>query len=98
MVELKKEKVYQNGRTEQLMTALLKQMGGEQPSQGQPASPERTPAKGSRAAVVVPVMPDTQDKQARPGVLAQQDGAGSNVTMTVDYSKLLLEMTYYSRF
>ena len=80
MVELEKEKVYQNGRMEQLMTALLKQMGGNQPCQGQPASPERTPAKGSRAAVVVPVMPGTQEKQARPGVLAQQGGAGSNVT------------------
>ena len=30
MVELEKEKVYQNGRMEQLMTALLKQMGGNQ--------------------------------------------------------------------
>ena len=72
MVELEKEKVQQNGRMEQLMTALLGQMRGDQSSQGQPASPERTPARSGRTAVVVPEMPGTHEKQARPGILAQQ--------------------------
>ena len=62
------------------MTALLKQMGEDQPPQGQTVSAEMTPVRGSRPAVVVPEMPGTQEKQARPGVLAQQGGAGSNVT------------------
>ena len=38
-----------------------------------------TPVRGSRPAVVVPEMPGTQEKQARPGVLAQHGGTGPNV-------------------
>jgi hypothetical protein len=43
MVELEKEKVQQNSRMEQLMAALLKQMGGDPPPQGQTINAEMTP-------------------------------------------------------
>ena len=36
-----------------------------------------TPEKGNRPAVVMPEMPSTQQKQARPGLLVPQ-GAGAN--------------------
>ena len=80
MVELEKEKLQQNSRMEQLMAAMLQQMGGGQPFCGQPANAEVTPVRPSKPAVVVPVMPSTQEKQARPGVLTQQGGARSNAT------------------
>jgi hypothetical protein len=83
MVELEKEKLDQNGRMEQLMTAMLQQMqqmGGGQPLGGQPASAEVTPVRPSKPAVVMPVMPRTQEKQDRTGVLARQGGTGSNST------------------
>ena len=56
------------------MAVLLKQMRGDQPSQEQRVSAELTPVKGSRPAVVVPVMPGTQKKQTRPGVLVRRGG------------------------
>ena len=62
------------------MAAMLQQMGGGQPFGGQPASAEVTQVRPNKPAMVVPVMPGTQEKQARPGVLAQQGGAGSNAT------------------
>jgi hypothetical protein len=83
MVELEKEKVHQNGRMEQLMSAMLQQMqqtGGGQPFGGQPASAEVTPVRPSKPAVVMPVMPSTQEKQVRTGALAQQGGTGPEGT------------------
>ena len=75
MVELEREKLQQNSRMEQLMTTLLGQMGGAQPTQVQPANAEVTPEK-NRPAVVVPEMPGagpgTGGKLTRPGILAQQ--------------------------
>ena len=57
------------------MAAMLRcSMGGGQPFAGQPASAEVTPVRASKPAVVMPVMPSTQEKQARTGVLAQQGG------------------------
>ena len=78
MVELEKEKWEQNNRMEQLMGAILGQLGG-QVVPAEPGSAEMTPVRGSRPAVVVPEMPGTQEKQARPGVLAPQ-GARANET------------------
>ena len=80
MVELEKEKLQQNSRMEQLMAAMLQQMGGDQPFGGQPASAEVTPVRPSKPAVVMPVMPSTQEKQVRTGVLAQQGGTGPEGT------------------
>ena len=77
-VELEKEKWEQHNRTEQLMAALLKQMGGDQHPQGLAVSAEMTPVRGSRPAVVVPEMPGTQEKQARPGVLAPQGASAAS--------------------
>ena len=80
MVELEREKLQQNSRMEQLMTALLGQMGGVQPTHVQPANAEMTPEK-SRPAVVVPEMPGagpaTGEKLTRPGNLAQAAGSDS---------------------
>ena len=69
MVELEKEKWEQNNRTEQLMGAMLRQLGGQVVSV-EPGSAEVTPVRGSRPVVVVPEMLGTQEKQARLGVLA----------------------------
>ena len=80
MVELEQEKLQQNNRMEQLITAMLQQMGGGQPSAGQSVSAEQTPARPSRPAVVVPTMPGTQEKQDRAGLLARQGGTGMNST------------------
>ena len=83
MEELEQEKLRQNSRMEQVMTAMLQQlqqMGGGQPWGGQPASAEVTPARPSKPAVVMPEMPSTQEKQVRTGVLIQQGGAGLNST------------------
>ena len=78
MVELEKEKWEQNNRMEQLMGAMLRQLGGLVVS-AEPGSAEMAPVRGSRPVVVVPEMSGTQEKQARPGVLAPQ-GAGANET------------------
>ena len=78
MLELEREKVQQNSRMEQLMGAIFGQLGG-QVGPAEPGSAEMTPVRGSRPAVVVPEMPGTQEKQARPGVLAPQ-GARANET------------------
>jgi hypothetical protein len=77
MMELEKEKLQQNTRMEEAMTAMtamMMRMGGVQPvTPGSPLNAEVTPEKG-RPAVVMPVMPSTQEKQVRAGALAQQWG------------------------
>ena len=78
MLELEKEKWEQHNRTELRMGALLRQMGG-QALPAEPGSVEVTPVRGSRPAMVIPEMPSTQQKQARPGMLAPQ-GTGANGT------------------
>ena len=71
MVELEREKLQQNSRMEELMTAMLQKMGGVQPeAPGSPLSAEVTPVKNKK--VVMPGMPGTQGKQVRAGELAQQ--------------------------
>jgi hypothetical protein len=74
MEELEQEKLQQNSRMEQVMTAMLQQLqqlGGGQPWGEQPASAGVTPARPSKPAVVMPEMPSTQEKQVRTGVLIQ---------------------------
>ena len=72
MVELEREKLQQNSRMEELMTAMLQKMGGVQPvAPGSPLNAEVTPVK-NKTEVVMPAMPGTQEKQARAGALAQQ--------------------------
>ena len=78
MLKLEKEKWEPNNRMELLMGAVLRQMGGQVLSHAT-GSAEVTPEKGSRPAVVMPVMPSTRQKRARPGVMAPQ-GAGANGT------------------
>ena len=78
MLELEKEQCAQNNRMELLMGAVLRQMGGQILPHAE-GSVEVTPEKGSRPAVVMPVMPSTQQKQAKSGVLAPH-GAGFNMT------------------
>ena len=78
MAELEKEKWEQNNRMELLLGALLRQLGGRA-LQAEPGSAEVTLVRDSRPAVVMPEMPSTQQKQAKPGVLAPQ-GAGDNET------------------
>ena len=80
MVELEREKQQQNNRMEQLMAAILKQMGGDQPSQMQPASAEVTPVKSNKAAVVMPALPGSEgpaslEKRVRFAVEPEQQGA-----------------------
>ena len=72
MVELEREKLQQNSRMEELMTAMLQKMGGVQPvTPGSPLNAEMTPVK-NKTEVVMPGMPGTQEKQVRAGELAQQ--------------------------
>ena len=81
MVELEKEKMQQNSWVEQLMTALLRQMGGDQSTPMQPANAAVTPERSSRPAAVSEqaaafrregMVPSTQQEQARPTVVARQ--------------------------
>ena len=83
MLELEREKLGQNNRMEQLMAALLRQMGGDQSLPRQAVSAEMTPERSSRPEAVIEQAatfrrtteenaPSTQQKQVRPGVVAQQ--------------------------
>ena len=63
---------------ELLMGAVLRQTGGQILPHAE-GSAEVTPEKGSRPAVLMPVIPSTQQKQVRPRVLAPQ-GASANGT------------------
>ena len=81
MVELEQEKLQQNSRMELMMASMMQQMqqlGGGQPSAGQPVSAELTPAKPTKPTVVLPSMPGTLEKQTRAGSLAKQGGAGGD--------------------
>ena len=80
MVEPEKEKMQHNSRMEQLMTALLRQMGGDQSTPMQPAGAEVTPERSIRPAAVSEqvaafrregMMPSTHQKQARLAVVAR---------------------------
>ena len=95
LAELEQEKQQQNSRMEQMMETMMQQMhqmqmqqmGGGQPSAGQPADAELTPAKPTRQ-VVLPAMPGTLEKQTKAGSLAKQGGAGGGNTSSQQEAEL----------
>ena len=76
MVELEKEKWEQNNRTEQLMGAMLRQLGGQVVST-EPGSAEMTPVRGSRPVVVVPENLDFLKERAVPSAFLANFGRPS---------------------